>query len=82
MKGSTKKLKDKISVASKVIPMYHVAWKAKLTGASGYGTGIYPYEQATQIVETLNSVEALCIHRIDQIKDVEEKTNVRLSKDN
>lgn len=53
--SSTKKLEDKGSVASKVTPMYHIAWKSMLTDASGHGTETFSHEHAELVVKALNS---------------------------
>lgn len=43
---------------------YRIAWKAKLTGATGQGTAEFPLPVARQIADDLNRGEsgAFCFH--------------------
>ncbi len=44
---------------------YRIRWTAKLTGASGFGTGTFSKSEAEKIVETLNDQkDNLCIHEM------------------
>ena len=34
--------------------MYWIAWRAERTGATGHGSGIFPYEEAKRYADALN----------------------------
>ena len=36
-------------------PMYRIAWRARLTGAEGHGTGRFTWQQAREIADALNA---------------------------
>lgn len=55
--------------------MYRIKWTSKITGTSGYGTGIFTKEEAELIAKMLNKQpDAVCFHQAVAVE--KGKTNV------
>ena len=52
--------------------MYQIHWKSLLTGATGHGTGLFPKEQADEIVANLNrDNKGILTHWAEEVLDFE-----------
>ena len=51
--------------------MYQIHWKSLLTGATGHGTGLFPKEQADEIVANLNrDNKGILTHWAEEVEQV------------
>lgn len=54
-------------MADQTTPLYRIAWRARLTGATGHGTGLFTRAEAERIAADLNASkgtpdDTLCHH--------------------
>jgi len=53
---------------------FRIRWQSKFNGNSGYGTGLFPQEQAEHIAASLNKQsDAICIHWAEIVKELRSK---------
>lgn len=49
--------------------MYWIAWRAERTGATGHGTGVFPYEEAKRYAEANNKQDTVDVHHWPELAE-------------